>query len=237
MENQYSFKDVVKSSITGSHCVYSLVFVDIPSLFTTYLLANFTKVNANSITYLGAMLSIISILFIFYSNILIALALFYLAFICDFMDGKISRLRKTSSHFGKKLDLAFDRIIFSIIGFSYVYYLEENSMNYEKLLLIFYLLIFLLYDVLELTSVMVKQRIILEKIKYKLEIGDYFNKEKNESYFHSITSLKRWFPSRVFSITLVYFFAPLINFKYFYSLAILSIVFRLMWLMINYFKK
>ena len=233
----HSIKNVINASVIGTHCIYVKLFTDIPAILITYIISNFTQITANTITYCGAIFAIASIFFIINDNLFIAALFFYLSFICDFIDGKLARLRKSNSNYGKKLDLAFDRIIFGLTSISYLYYLEINGMYYEKILLILYIISFLLFDVLDLTMALVKYRNILESIKNKEIVKDDFNESETEKYFYSIKSIKRWVPSRIGSVGFVFILAPIINFKFFYLISLIAILIRFIWLLFNYFKQ
>ena len=236
MNYKYSFKDIVKSSVIGSHCVYVKILTDIPALGITYLIVNFTKISANFVTYIGAMFALVSAFYVLNDNLILAAIFFYISFMCDFLDGRIARIRKTASNFGKKLDLAFDRLIFCSLTLIYLYYFEMNEMLTEQLLLILFAMIFLTYDVLEMTASLVNYRDIVQKIKSGSSFSDPF-KPENETYFYAFKSLKRWIPSRVGSIGFIFFLAPLVNFIYIYFIVLIAIIIRLVWFLINHFFK
>lgn len=161
---------------------------------------------------------------------LIGALAFYLGFLFDFIDGKISRLRRTASNYGKKLDLFADRFGFFLVSLSYFYFFLNNGHIFELYLLIFFSLMFFLFDSIELTNILVKYRDESE-INGKIE-----RKEENEKYFYAFTSIKRWLPSRVGSLGLVFVFGPLINFNFFLLICILSTLIRLIRLLIDFFE-
>ena len=68
-----------------------------------------------------------------------------------------------------------------------------------------------------------------------LEIIRSYNKAESEPYFFAFKTYKRWIPARVFCLVLVFFLAPLLNFKFFLAIALLSILIRFLWLLRNYF--
>lgn len=236
MNYKYSFKDVLKSSVIGSHCVYVKILTDIPALGLSYLIVNFTKLSANIVTYTGAIFAIISAAYVLNDNLILASIFFYMSFMCDFLDGRIARIKKTASSFGKKLDLAFDRLIFCTLILVYLHYFEINDMHTEQILLILFAMIFLVYDVLETTASLVNYRDILEKIKSGKQYLDPI-KPENETYFYAFKSIKRWIPSRVGSIAFIFFLAPAVNFIFFYFIALIAISIRLLWFMTKYFTK
>ena len=234
MNVTYKFRDVAAASVQGMLCIYVKILVDYPGIIISYFIVNFTKISANTITYLGAFFAAISIFYVFFENINEAALFFYLAFICDFIDGKVARIRKTASHFGKKLDLAFDRIIFICLVIVYFNYFEIMSMHQEQMLLLVYAMIFLTYDVLELTSSLTFYRNLTDE----LGRGDKINqKKKIEIVNPFIKSLKKWFPSRVGSVGIVFIAAPLISFKILYFIGLIVVTIRFIWLLRSYFKQ
>ena len=216
MNNQFSLKDVVASSVHGTHCTFVKVFVDMPGILLAYFVINFTKASANFVTILGGVFALLSAMSVLNNNIIIAGLLFYCSFILDFIDGKVARLRKTSSNFGKKLDLAFDRIIFVSLTLVYLQYFENNEMLVEKSLLIVFAMMFLTFDVLETADSMVWQREIIENLLAGKSVDSNFGintfkadstKMSNitvKSYFVALISIKKWFPSKL-SLTGVVF--------------------------------
>ena len=99
------------------------------------IVSNFTKISANFITFFGAFLALIAVYFVLTQSIFYAAVFFYCSYICDFLDGKIARLRKTSSHFGKKLDLPFidiDNLIVKDAGMSVAEIFKKKGEGYFR---------------------------------------------------------------------------------------------------------
>lgn len=236
MELNYKFPDIIRSSIIGTHCIYVKIFVDIPGILLAFLVSNFTKISANTITFFGAFLALIAVYFVLTQSIFFAALFFYFSYLCDFLDGKIARLRKTSSHFGKKLDLAFDRLIFVFLSLSYLYYFDKNDMGFELLFLASYCFLFLIYDVLELTSSIVEYRNILDNPDYAPKKNNLHQKETS-GYFEGINSIKTWIPSRVGTLGFVFTFAPIFSFRVFYLIALSAIIIRLFNFLLSYFSR
>ena len=236
MKNRHYFSEVVEASVIGSHCVYVKVLVDIPSLFFTYLTANFTKLSATHVTSIGASLAIVSAYFIYNNNVYIAALFFYFSFVCDFIDGRIARLNKTASVFGKKLDLVFDRLVLATLSFSYLIHFDLYDMHAEQLLLLVFFVLFLTYDSLESSNEQIKYKRLMVDPNSNSEIIRSYNKAESEPYFFAFKTYKRWIPSRVFCLVLVFFLAPLLNFKFFLTIALLSMLIRFLLLLTNYFK-
>lgn len=247
MNNQFSLKDVVVSSVHGTHCTFVKLFVDMPGILLAYFVINFTKASANFVTILGGVFALLSAMSVLNNNIIIAGLLFYCSFILDFIDGKVARLRKTSSHFGKKLDLAFDRIIFVLLTLVYLQYFENNEMLVEKSLLIAFAMMYLTFDLLETVDSMVWQREIIESLLAGKSVDSHFgiNNFKTDNtniriepisaYFSSFLSLKKWFPSKLSLTGYVFFVAPILSFEIFYTLALLVLGIRMIWLLRIYF--
>jgi len=236
MNIKFNVRDIVDSSVQGMHCVYAKLIVDIPAMLVSYFVVNFTKITADTITYMGAMFAAISAFYVFSDNTAAAALWFYFAFVCDFMDGKIARMRKTSSHFGKKLDLAFDRLIFCGLTLTYVYYFETTGMHQEKMLLIIYAMVFLTHDVLELTSSLVWYRNAVDELGRGNKVNFKIHDEEETSYLGSLKSIKTWIPSRVGSVGIVFIVAPLLSFNLFYFISLAAVSIRLLWFLRTYFK-
>lgn len=236
MKNEYTFKDVLASSVIGRHCVYVKLYIDVFALAATYFIVKWTNLSANFVTYLGALLAIISAFFVINGDFFWASTIFYISFMCDFLDGRIARIRKTSSNFGKKLDLAFDRLIFCGLTLCYLYNFQLNGMIFQQVLLVCFAMLFLCYDVLELTDTLAKYRDILSSpIDVHSSYKAYQEKE-TEVYFYAFRSLKRWVPSRIGSVGFVFILAPAFNINFFYCIALISIFVRLIWFLNGYFK-
>lgn len=237
MNTKFSVRDVIDSSVQDAHCVYARLFGHIPGMVVSYFVVNFSKLTADMLTYLGAMFAIFSAFDVLRGDITSAGLWFYCAFICDFADGKVARLKKSSSHYGKKLDLAFDRLIFCGLTLTYLYYFEANGMPQEKVLLVVYAMVFLTYDVLELTYSLVEHRETLDELRKENTVNFSSHNASQSSYFGALKSIKTWIPSRVGSVGLVFIAAPITSFYVLYVVSLTSISIRLLWFLRTYFKK
>ena len=237
MNTKFSVRDVIDASVQDAHCVYARLFGHIPGMTVSYFVVNFSKLTANMLTYLGAVFAIFSAFYVLSGDVISAGLWFYCAFICDFADGKVARLKKSSSHYGKKLDLAFDRLIFCGLTLTYLYYFEANGMLQEKVLLVVYAMVFLTHDVLELTSSLVQHRETLDELRKENKANFSSHNAVQKSYFDSLKSIKTWIPSRVGSVGLVFIAAPVISFYVLYIVALASISIRLLWFLRTYFKR
>ena len=202
---------------------------------------------ANFITGLGVIFALLSAVSVCFGDLLIASLLFYCSFVLDFVDGKVARLRKSSSHLGKKLDLACDRFIFVTMTLVYLYYFENNEMQLEKSLLAAFAIIFLLLDVLESVDSMVWQREIIENLLAGRSVDSNFGINtfradstkasglNVKSYFATLFSVKKWFPSKLSLTAVIFIAAPLICFEFFYILAATVLLIRMLWFLSYYF--
>jgi len=234
---KFSIRDIIESSVQGTHCVYVKLLTDIPAMLVSYFVVNFSKITANMLTYLGAVFAVFSAFYVISGDVTFAGLCFYCSFICDFCDGKVARLRKSSSHYGKKLDLAFDRLIFCGLTLTYLYYFETNGMLQEKVLLILYAMVFLTHDVLELTFSLVWYRNAIDDLRKGNEVSINDHDGFETTYFGSLKSIKTWIPSRVGSVGLVFIAAPIMSFHVFYILSLSAVSIRLLWFLRTYFKR
>jgi len=163
---------LLKFSTPTRDIIIKLLIEPAACLLTLYLLK--TKITANQVTFANL---IISILFLIISStvnhnfVYAGIAIF---FILDFTDGKIARIKKLNSNFGRKLDFIIDRLIFCIYSiFFYFYQLEiNNELNYYLLI---YVLVYFSKDCFEITSARKK---VKEK-KVNNNIFNYFLNYKN----------------------------------------------------------
>ena len=76
----------------------------------------------------------------------------------------------------------------------------------------------------------------LKKEISKTNIKGYSKMKKNEIVNPFINSLKKWIPSRVGSVGIVFIAAPLISFKLLYFIGLIGVTIRFLWLLRSYFK-
>jgi len=150
---------------------------------TRYLLPNI-------LTLAGVCLGISSIKFSIDGNFSLAVTLILFAAILDALDGRIARLIKGTSEFGKELDSLTDFVSFGIAPVFILYFWELN--NYGKLgwaITLIYselILIIDLYSVINLTSITALllslcldklRRTILERIHWDILVYSGIQKE------------------------------------------------------------
>lgn len=108
-----------------------------------YIIANYTKIHSNHITFISLLLGIISAFCFYIGKYSSASILYLLSFLCDCLDGKLARLKQNGSIYGPWLDLIVDRFIYGIIIFSYCHSLSvlKGDMIYQ--ILGFFILFFM----------------------------------------------------------------------------------------------
>ena len=112
-----------------------------PSFFTLNNLKNAKYLLPNSITILSLYFGLCAILYSFEARIQNKLDLFIrasyciiYASICDFMDGAVARLTKSSSLFGGHMDSLCDLVVFGVTPAFLVYNFGLNEFNHGFLL-------------------------------------------------------------------------------------------------------
>jgi phosphatidylglycerophosphate synthase len=226
-----TFKDVWRSSNTKSHCVYTTILGDAPGIIFAYVVYNYTKISANFITFMSLNLGLLSGISLLFNELKVAAILFLFSFILDLTDGKVSRLRGTSSNYGKRLDLASDRLVLLALSMAYAYYFIQHDLLTEMLLLMLFVLEFIIFDVFELTLALTRCREHANfDFKEKIRITD----NRKGSIFLQI---RKYVPSRLILLVFVFFIAPLTDFYLVYLLSIFVVTLRLVHLMLSFFKK
>lgn len=219
--------NIIDASNTGMQCVYSKTIADIPGIFITYLLVKYTNLSANFITWFSIIFAIISGYNALNGNIFYAAIFFYCSYLCDFIDGKLSRVTNTSSIKGKVLDLFADRLNLFIVGLSFISNFLYNGIIVEAILLCIFMLLFLIYDVFELSFALIKSR---------NDVNNKTVKKKRVKYFQEYGEIRKWVPSRVGLIMFIFFLAPLFSYMFFYIISILVILLRFSILMLQFVK-
>ena len=208
--------NIIDASNTG-HCVYSKTIADIPGIFITYFLVKYTNLSANFITWFSIFFGLISGYNALNGNFFYAAIFFYFSYLCDFIDGKLSRVTNTASIKGKILDLFADRLNLCIVGLSFIWNFLYNGIIVEAILLCIFMLLFLLYDVFELSFALIKSR---------NDVNRKIVKRISVKYFFQYLEIRRWVPSRVGLVMFIFFLAPLFGYMFFYVLSILVILLR-----------
>tara|TARA_B100001093_G_scaffold520041_1_gene612231 strand:+ start:4333 stop:5016 length:684 start_codon:yes stop_codon:yes gene_type:complete len=199
------FEDVLKSSVNGSYCVYIIFIADVPANLLTWLLSSLKSISANFISFLSLCFIASASLFVISEDLFLSSILFYIGFILDFVDGKVARLKKTSSFYGKKIDIFVDRIGFTIMVLSYLYYLQTNQFFLEISILLLYSFLFYLFDIFQLTDEILK-------MKSKNYLKENYQNYSPDKYLDILSKTRKWFPSRLLTIVFLFSLAPITNF-------------------------
>ena len=117
--NLIAIKKINKSQTTKDNNAF---FIKICRFFSFYLTFLFLKLNisSNATTYLNFILGIVMFIFLIQSSFLFyifAIIILFFIYILDCVDGNISRLKKTSSFYGRFIDSLFGIIVNSLIIF------------------------------------------------------------------------------------------------------------------------
>ena len=174
------------------------------AIFLTWILINYSKIKPNTITIIGSIIAFASAFLLFYNYFIIAAIFFEIYYIFDMVDGRIARLRKLTSNFGKFLDKLLDRIIYFILAFVLII-LNIEKQNF-KLILIFGI-IFIFLEIYNLyVALLIKNVLKIEKTKKK------FNKKiKTSNKFRIHSDIKILFPTGVEAIHILFFIGPVTN--------------------------
>ena len=136
--------------------------------------------------------------------------------------------------------MAIDRLIFCTLTITYLIYLNNNNFLAEFYVLLIFSMIFLTYDVLELTLSIVGYRDTIDKIKLSDDELRKLRKTNeilsDQKYFQSLFLIKTWVPSRVACVGFIFILAPLLSFTYIYLIALISLLIRFSWFLYKYFR-
>lgn len=123
---------LIKTSAKKRDGWWTVLIVDRVAFPLTWLIANFTNITPNQITFLSTSLGIASAFFFIQPGnklLVVGLATFALSHLLDCVDGKLARLKKTESEIGGYIDVIKDRIIIILNLFALSirnYFLEKN---------------------------------------------------------------------------------------------------------------
>jgi len=98
MKKRYSLNDI-KKTLKEKDAFSTVFFVDPIAIRILYLIANYTRITPNYITIFSLIIWIVWVLCWFFWYYIISSILFYIAFIFDCMDWKLSRLKWISTKF------------------------------------------------------------------------------------------------------------------------------------------
>lgn len=121
MSREYTLDQVRRQSFKEKDAWWTVYLVDPLASRLTLVTANYTKITPNQISILAFFLGMISA-WQFYAatpaSLIIGAILYHFSFVLDCIDGKLSRLRGTSSIFGGWLDYILDRTRVAICAFA-----------------------------------------------------------------------------------------------------------------------
>ncbi|MDA2921960.1 CDP-alcohol phosphatidyltransferase family protein [Patescibacteria group bacterium AH-259-L07] len=190
----------------------------------SYLLVRYTNILPNTITILSLVFGLFAALFNFFSIPYWPALLFYIAYLLDFVDGKMARTLGTTSAFGKRFDILVDRLIFSALSLSYIYIFLSSERSTELFLFSSYIFLFFYIDIIEYSGK------IFRYMKGE-EISQPGKNTDRTAWYKTFTDLKLWIPKRTTTLPIVFVFSPL--FGYYQELYILSILILVL-VMISY---
>ncbi len=113
MNNRYSFEEV-KASAKLIDAWWTVKVIDPIAFRLTYLLANYTRLTPNQISFCALILGLASAYFFLkgdYMHLVLGAIVMELSFVFDCVDGKIARLKKAGTKFGAYWDFIQDRLV------------------------------------------------------------------------------------------------------------------------------
>jgi len=124
MKRPHYTMDEVRASVHGIDSWWTRFFIDPIALRLTYVIANFTPLSPNAVTFFTLPLIFVSAYFFFlgdFLSLIIGAFLYEFNFALDCVDGKLARLQKKTSSFGAFFDIYLDNINVFINLFALVY--------------------------------------------------------------------------------------------------------------------
>ncbi len=139
------------------------------------------KLTANHITIFGLLLGILSALFVYLNNTILALVLLYISGICDILDGNMAIEKGMSSPLGTLMDISFDRII----EVSIILAIAFRTPEYMPIMLLL------------LASIVIS-------ISIFLTVGILVSKESHKSFFYATGIMERTESFILFSLLIIF---------------------------------
>lgn len=177
------------------------------SIPLAYLIVRYSRITPNTITGMSLFFGLIAATSNFLSLTYYPALFYFIAFILDLTDGKVARARGMSSPFGKTIDILTDRTIFSILSLSYIYLFLRTTGWLETFLLAAYVILYLYLELVAYFFALLSfetGRTRASSASSKTEEG-----ESVFSYLKSFLSIKRWLPTRLGGLVIVFVVAPL----------------------------
>ena len=148
----YTYKEIRNTD--GSRTTWwEIIFLNPFVYRLTWIIANYTRVTPNQITFMSFILGILSAYSFLYGTwhyMVLGAFLFEFSYILDCIDGRIARLKGLESRFGAYIDITADITKYFIIVICLVYgqYLLSNDIS-----IFIYGYIFIFLEIMSLTGV------------------------------------------------------------------------------------
>ena len=135
----------VKESFHGQEPWFNVFLYKILTVPTTYFIVRYTKISPNQLTLASFVFALIS--GVLYLNGFMELgAIGYLvSYLCDAIDGKVSRIKKLTTRYGAWLDIAFDRINIAFVASCLSIYYYNQALDSEFMILNFLFLFLFMF--------------------------------------------------------------------------------------------
>jgi phosphatidylglycerophosphate synthase len=122
---QFSYKDIDKAFHNKEPWINIFLFKFITKP-VVWIVANYTNITPDALSIFSLCLGIVAMHFYINGNYLIGAIIYVFSYLCDAMDGKIARLKKTGKIYGGWIDIVIDRVVLGGILFSYAYSVNSN---------------------------------------------------------------------------------------------------------------
>jgi len=148
----YSWKKISdKKVIKRANTVWVVFVIDRLVLPLLYLIANFTRLTPNMVTVLGMVSTFVALYFYSQGQFILGIIFQQLTLVMDAIDGKLARLTKQTSPFGKLYDNIVDRMrsfvpMMGLIYFAFSKTLDVNFVFWGMMYLVWDLLVIYMYD-------------------------------------------------------------------------------------------
>lgn len=223
---RYSVSDV-RRSVHGIDSWWTRFFIDPVAIRLTYLVANFTKISPNTITFITLPIIFISAYFFYLGEplyLIIGAVVYEFNFALDCVDGKLARLKGETSTFGAFSDLFLDNInvFINLVALTFGQYQKTGD---DK-----FLIIGMIYIFMHMTQILNKY-IALQTINQNLK-RDFYSVESLERESGIINRIRHFFAKRGLNLVLfttvegeavVFFFGPITG--YVFEAILLSLIF------------
>lgn len=193
MEKHYYNKSEVYKSAKKLDSVWTILFIDHSAYKLTLVIANYTALKPNHITFVSLLLALAAAVFFAqgsYPQIIIAAFLLQLSFLFDCIDGKLARLTRQESYLGKRLEFIRDKTSHTVSLIALTYGQLQNNNNIIIAAGSYYFLLFIYW------------------LLYK---SPYFSKFSMEPYLLIVNKRMSLIPTSVETMTIVFFVGPLLN--------------------------